>query len=104
MQETLTVHIPHNIRQILNRTPEELGRDLRLYAALMLFQLGKLSAGAAAEMAGLPRVMFLDLCADYNIPISQITPEELRREVELLIPAHFAEPEHSPRRSPSTIG
>ncbi|MDL1986827.1 MAG: UPF0175 family protein [Deltaproteobacteria bacterium] len=32
-------------------------------------------------MAGIPRVMFLDLCAEYNIPISQITPEELRREV-----------------------
>ena len=27
------------------------------------------------------RAMFLDLCAEYNIPISQITPEELRREV-----------------------
>ena len=81
MEETLTIHIPHNIRLILNRTPEELGRDLRLYAALMLFQLGKLSSGAAAEMAGLPRVMFLDLWADYNLPISQITPEELRREV-----------------------
>ncbi len=34
MQETLTVQIPQNIRLILNRTPEELGRDLRLYAAL----------------------------------------------------------------------
>jgi predicted HTH domain antitoxin len=82
MQETLTVHIPRNIQMILNRTPEELGRDLRLYAALMLFQLGKLSSGAAAEMAGIPKVMFLDLCADYNIPISQITPDDLRYEVE----------------------
>ena len=82
MQDMLTVHIPQNIRLILNRTPEELGRDLRLYAALMLFQLGKLSSGAAADMAGIPRVMFLDLCADYNIPISQITPEELQREVD----------------------
>lgn len=81
MQDILTIHVPQNIRVMLNRTPEELGRDLRLYAALMLFQLGKLSSGAAAEMAGIPRVMFLDLCADYNIPISQITPEELQREV-----------------------
>ncbi len=82
MQDTLKIHVPHNIRMILNRTPEELGRDLRLYAALMLFQLGKLSSGAAAEMAGIPRVMFLDLCADYNIPVSQITPEELQHEVD----------------------
>ena len=81
MEETVTVTIPASIRQMLNRTPEEIGRDLRLYAALMLFRLGKLSSGAAAEMAGIPRVMFLDLCADYGIPVSQITAEELRREL-----------------------
>ncbi len=47
-----------------------------------VISIGKLSSGAAAEMAGVPRVMFLNLCADYNIPISQITPEELQREVD----------------------
>ena len=81
MQEVLTVPIPGEIRQMLNRTTEELARDMRLYAALMLFQLGKLSSGAAAEMAGVPRVMFLDLCAEYDIPISQIGDDDLRREL-----------------------
>ncbi len=81
MEETLTVTIPGTIQQMLNRTPEEMGRDLRLYAALMLFRLGKLSSGAAAEMAGVPRVMFLDLCAEYDISVSQITPAELQREL-----------------------
>jgi predicted HTH domain antitoxin len=81
MQEVLTVPIPGEIRQMLNRTTEELARDVRLYAALMLFQLGKLSSGAAAEMAGVPRVMFLDLCAEYDIPISQIGGDDLRREL-----------------------
>jgi predicted HTH domain antitoxin len=81
MEDVLTIYIPREIRMMLNRTPEELGRDVRLYAPLMLFQLGKLSSGAAAEMAGVPRVMFLDLCAEYGIPISQITPDELRGEI-----------------------
>ena len=54
---------------------------LRLYTALMLFRTGKLSSGAAAEMAGLPRVMFLDLCAEYDIPVSQVTADDLRREL-----------------------
>ncbi len=79
--ETITIPIPTTLQRTLNRTPQELGRDIRLYAALMLFQLGKLSSGAAAEMAGLPRVMFLDLCADYDIPISQITIDDLIAEV-----------------------
>lgn len=82
MEETLTIRISTNARQMLNRTPEELARDLRLYAALMMFRLGKLLSGAAAELAGVPRVMFMDLCAEYDIPVSQITPEELCHEVE----------------------
>lgn len=81
MEETVTVRLPSHIRQMLNRTPEELSHDVRLYSALMLFRLGKLSSGAAAEMAGLPRVMFLDLCAEYDIPISQITADDLRPEL-----------------------
>jgi predicted HTH domain antitoxin len=81
MSETVLIQIPSDIQRKLNRTPEEMGRDLKLYAALMLFWLGKLSSGAAAEMAGVPHVMFLDMCADYNIPVSQITPEELRDEL-----------------------
>ena len=81
MEDILTIRLPNEISKMLNRTPEEMCRDIRIYAALMLFRLGKLSSGAAALMAGIPRVMFLDLCADYDIPISQITPEELHREV-----------------------
>jgi len=81
MNDVVTLYIPSDIRLMLNRTPGELGRDVRLYAALMLFWLGKLSSGAAAEMAGTPRVLFLDLCAEYGIPVSQITPEELEKEI-----------------------
>ena len=58
------------MQETLNRTQEELSRDMRLYTALMLFRTRKLSSGATAEMAGMPRVIFLDLCADYDIPIS----------------------------------
>lgn len=81
MEEVLTIQVSQEIREMLNRTPEELARDVRLYAALMLFRLGKLSSGAAAEMAGVPRVTFLDLCAEYDIPISQITGEDLQKEL-----------------------
>jgi predicted HTH domain antitoxin len=82
MEETLTIYVPREIQSMLNRTSEELGRDLRLYSALMFFKLGKLSSGAAAELAGVPRVLFLDLCAEYDIPVSQITPDELIRELQ----------------------
>lgn len=81
MYDTLAIQLPEDVRQMLNRTPEEMARDLRLYASLMLFRLGKLSSGAAASMAGVPRLMFLDLCAEYDIPVSPMTAEDLRREL-----------------------
>jgi len=82
--ETFTVEIPETIRQALQRTPDEMARDMRLYTALMLFREGKLSSGAAAELAGVPRVLFFDLCAEHEIPVSQITPEELERELLMI--------------------
>ncbi|MBP1468202.1 UPF0175 family protein [Candidatus Chloroploca sp. M-50] len=81
MYDVVEIQLPGDIPQMLNRTPEELARDMRLYAALMLFRIGKLSSGAAAHMAGVPRMMFLDLCADYDIPVSAITGEDLHREL-----------------------
>ena len=66
---------------MLNRTPEELSSDLRRYAALMLSWLGKLSSGAAAELAGLSRVMFLDRCADYGLPVANLTTADLQEEL-----------------------
>ncbi len=81
MEEILTVRIPTEVQRMLNRTSGEMERDIRMYAALMLFRQGKLSSGAAAAMAGVPRMMFLDLCADYDILISQISAEDLRREM-----------------------
>lgn len=62
-EDTVTLRVPCHVQVMLNRTAEELSRDLRLYSALMFFQLGKLSAGAAAELAGVPKVIFLVLFA-----------------------------------------
>jgi predicted HTH domain antitoxin len=82
MGERLQIEIPDHIRKSLNRTPQELAQDMRLYSALMMFQLGKLSAGAAAELAGVPKVAFLDLCDEHGISVSEISPDDLRKEVE----------------------
>jgi hypothetical protein len=54
-------------------------RDIRLYAALMVFQRIRLSSYAAAGMAGIPRVVFLDVCADNGIAAYAVSPETLRR-------------------------
>lgn len=77
----LTLELPDQVRLALNRTPGEMDRDLRLYAALMFYQLGKLSSGMAAQMAGISRVEFLHLCGEYGISVFQYNPEELEADL-----------------------
>ena len=78
---TIVVELPEQVQQALNRTRGEMGRDVKLYAALMLYQLGKLSSGMAAQMAGISRVEFLTQCGEYGISVFQYTPEELEAEL-----------------------
>jgi len=40
-------------------------KELRLAAAVKLFELGKLSSGAAARLAVIPRTLFLTRLANY---------------------------------------
>ena len=77
----LTVEIPEQVTIRLNRTHSELSRDLKLYSALMLYQLGKVSSGLTSKMAGIPRVHFLELCGEYSISVFQYTAEQLEAEL-----------------------
>jgi predicted HTH domain antitoxin len=52
-------------------------------AAVKLFELGKISSGAAAKLAGVPRTYFLSRLADYGIASFSLSEEELRRETRL---------------------
>ena len=49
---------------------------------MKLYELGRLSSGAAAQLAGIPRVVFLTKLADYGVPTFRLTEEELRLELE----------------------
>jgi predicted HTH domain antitoxin len=50
-------------------------------AALKMFELGKLSSGKAAELAGLSRVGFLDACARYKVSVFNYSADELETEI-----------------------
>lgn len=52
----------------------------RLMMALKFFELGRLSLGQAAELAGCGKRGFLDLLACYGIPAVDYPPEELATE------------------------
>jgi predicted HTH domain antitoxin len=55
-----------------------------MLAAVKLYELGRLSSGAAASLAGIPRVVFLSKLADYGVNTFQLTEEELKQEASLV--------------------
>ena len=62
---------------------EHAGEALLLAAAVKFFELGRLSSGAAARLAGLPRTVFLSKLADYGVDTFDLTKEQLEMETRL---------------------
>lgn len=79
----VTLDIPEQFS--LEQSQPEVGATLKLYAALAMFQVGKLSAGAATELAGINRYDFMAACKKHGIPMINYSPEDLHAELEGLL-------------------
>ncbi len=80
--EELRIKYPSGFELAVHMTKDELEHHIRLMAALKMFELGKVSSGKAAELAGMSRVEFLETCGRYRVSVYNYSPDEAEGELK----------------------
>ncbi|MBI3353280.1 MAG: UPF0175 family protein [Nitrospirae bacterium] len=80
-RQKLELEVPEEILVSLKESSQEFSKDLLMLAAVKLYELGKLSSGRAAQLAGISRVSFLQALSRYNVSIFDLTEEELKQDM-----------------------
>ncbi len=78
---TLMIDYPEGLETAVSTTQQEFEDQIRLMAALKMFELGKLSSGKAAQLAGISRVAFFEMCGRYHVPIINYSAAEIESEL-----------------------
>ena len=79
----LIMTMPDEAIYAIADSPEEATAELRMLAAVKLFELKELSSGAAALVAGVSRVEFIHRLSDYGVPFFNLDEEDLKQETRL---------------------
>jgi predicted HTH domain antitoxin len=77
MSQVVEIELPDELPVALHREAAELGGELRLAAAVKWYEMGLLSQGKAAEVAGLSRTAFIAELARFGVSPFQETAEEI---------------------------
>lgn len=73
----LTISYPEQLLLSLKESPEEFEAEARLLLAVKLYELGRISTGLAAKLAGISRVEFIFALDRFGLSPIGMEPEEL---------------------------
>ncbi len=79
--QIVTIELAEEPLLSLKQTAEDFSQELRILAAVKLFESGRLSSGRAAQLAGMSRVAFLLSLQQYKVSPFQMSQEELMKDV-----------------------
>jgi predicted HTH domain antitoxin len=81
MAVQVTIELPEEVFSALRSTPEDFVKEMRLASAVKWYELGMISQGKAAELAGISREAFINSLARFNVSPFQVTADELNEEL-----------------------
>lgn len=77
----LTIHYPDDLLANSGKPKEAVERELTLQLAARLFEIGQLSLGRAANLAGLPKASFREELGRLKIPLINLDESEIEAEL-----------------------
>lgn len=73
-------------RELKVELPVELLPDeIKLLLAIKLYEIGKLSIGQAAKVAGYSKRAFMEILGHYHVPVFVYSPDDLAAEIDLFL-------------------
>ena len=81
MTRSLTIDYGDEVLLALGLSPDQFREEAKILLAVKLHEMGRLSTGAAAQFAGVPKPLFLTKLADYGVDTFDLSDEELRRDM-----------------------
>ena len=82
MLKSAVVTYPEGLPQILKMSDAEFVDELGFLAAAKLYELGRVSSGKAAKLAGMQRVEFLYRLSWVGVAAINLRDEEIDAEIE----------------------
>ena len=79
--QNISLEISTTTFAALGKSPDEFVSEMRIAAAVKWYELGRLSQGKAAEVAGLSRSAFIEALSRFEVSPIQITQQELAKEL-----------------------